>query len=108
MVRQLSNGSTACEERLLALLRRLPKNQAQQLLDNAELLLERYGVPEETAQPQDILRPECETVIQVLKRLRASEPMLDRRMLLDETSVLMAQHTLQRRDVVEVIDEMEV
>ena len=35
------------EERLIALLRRLPKEQAEQLLDYAEFLLKRHGFPEE-------------------------------------------------------------
>jgi hypothetical protein len=93
---------------LIALLGRLPQEQVKQLIDYAEFLLERHGLPEELLEPEDIPRPKEETVVQSIKRLRRSYPMLDPSMLFEETSVLMAQHTLQGREAVEIIDELEL
>jgi hypothetical protein len=99
--------TTASEKRLLALLQRLPPEQVQRLLEYAEFLLERHGLPEESPEPIEIPRPAEETVIQAIKRLSTSYPMLDRRMLFNETSVLMTQHVLGGRAAIEIIDELE-
>jgi hypothetical protein len=102
---------TAPEKRLLALLQRLPPEQVQRLLEYAEFLLERHGLPEESPEenpdPIEIPRPAEETVIQAIKRLSSSYPMLDRRVLFNETSVLMTQHVLGGRAAIEIIDELE-
>ncbi len=95
-------------ERLLDLLQQLPEEQAQQLLDYAEFLLERYGQPETIPAPRAIPRPPEETVIQAIRRLAASYPMLDRRVLFSETTTLMTEHLMQGRDAVEVIDQLEL
>ncbi len=57
--------------------------------------------------PQDIPRPDKESVVAALKRLSATYPMLDKNKLLTDTSGLVTQHIMQRRDTVEVIDELE-
>jgi hypothetical protein len=99
--------TTTPEKRLLALLQRLPPEQVQRLLEYAEFLLERHGLPEESPEPTEIPRPAEETVIQAIKRLSTSYPMLDRRMLFNDTSVLMTQHVLGGRAAIEIIDELE-
>ncbi len=96
------------EKRLLALLRRLPQEQVQQLLEYGEFLVQRYGLPEEVGEPENISRPHKETVVQAIKRLCTTYPMLDRGMLFNETAMLMSQHMLQGKDAVEVIDELEL
>ncbi len=55
-----------------------------------------------------IPRPESESVIAAIKRLSQSYPMLNKEKLFDKTSTLMTAHIMQGRDVVEVIDEIEV
>jgi histidinol-phosphate/aromatic aminotransferase/cobyric acid decarboxylase-like protein len=106
--------ATDSEEELLALLRRLPQEQVEQLIEYAEFLLERHGSVEEglpageLPSPEDIPRPAQESVIQAIRRLTASYPMLQRRALLDETSMLMTQHILGGRGAVEIIDELEL
>lgn len=96
------------EKQLLACLRALPEEAAQQLLDFAEFLRERHQsnvvVPTE---PLSIPRPEQESVVAAVKRLAATYPMLDKDKLLNETSALVMQHMLQGRDPVAVIDELE-
>lgn len=94
------------KEHLIALLRRLPAEQVAHLLEYAEFLLQRRGVPEQIPQPQEMPRPNQETVVQAIKRLSASYPMLDREKLFGETTTFMAQHLLEGRDAVAVIDEL--
>lgn len=96
------------EKRLLEILETLPEEQARALLDYAEYLCERYGANKDVPPPTDIARPEAESVVRAIKRLRATYPMLNPQKLLNETSVLVSQHVMQGRDAVEVIDELEV
>lgn len=59
------------------------------------------------AEPDLIPRPPVESVVGAIKRLSLSYPMLDRRRMLDETSILMAAHVLNGRPARDVIDELE-
>ena len=97
------------EKRLLKLYSELSEEDQRMLLAFAEFLHAR-GVPErmEPLPPQPIPRPAQETVIAALKRLSQSYPMLDKARMLNETSVLVAQHVMQGRAAGEVIDELEV
>jgi hypothetical protein len=96
------------EKRLLEILESLPDEQAQQLLDYAEFLFARHGRSPEAGEPLDLPRPEQETVVRAIKRLRETYPMLDPAKLLNETSMLMSQHVMQGKDAVEVIDKLEI
>lgn len=58
-------------------------------------------------EPEPIPRPEQESVVKAVKRLSKTYPMLDKSKMLSETSELVAQHIMQGRDAVEVIDELE-
>ena len=79
----------------------------------AEFLAERQS-PAETvetppvAEPKPIPRPDEETVIGAIKRLSETYHMLDRSVLLTETSSLMTAHIVHGRKVEEVIDELEL
>lgn len=59
------------------------------------------------AEPVAIPRPAAETVTMAIRRLVKTYPMLDRRKLVAEASLFMAQHALEGRDAAEVIDELE-
>jgi hypothetical protein len=63
--------------------------------------------PIEVPEPDSIPRPEDEKVVAAVKRLSKTYFMLDKKKMLGETSDLVTQHIIQRRDVVEVIDELE-
>ncbi len=63
--------------------------------------------PVEIPEPENIPRPEDEKVVAAVKRLSKTYFMLDKKAMLTETSDLVTQHIIQRRDVVEVIDELE-
>jgi len=94
--------------RLSSLLDRLPTAQQAQLLEFAEFLFQRHGIADNVAiEPISIERPETETVVSAMKRLRESYPMLDPEKLLHETSTLMSAHLLQGKPANEVIDALE-
>ena len=96
------------EKKLLNLYRDLPKAARSTLLDFAAFLAERYPpqveVPKE---PLEITRPTEESVIAAVKRLSATYPMLNKDTMLHETSALVAQHLVQGRNAIEVINELE-
>ncbi|WP_297528009.1 Crp/Fnr family transcriptional regulator [Thiohalobacter sp.] len=109
-------------DRLNELAARLPESGRQTLVDFAEFLCSRQQPPApdpvasrpmETPAapvietPRPIPRPEQESVIKALKRLAATYPMLDKQKMLNETSGLVTQHVIMRRDAGEVIDELE-
>lgn len=52
-------------------------------------------------------RPSGETVVEAIRRLRACYPMLNRRRLLGEISVLLARYQLGERPAPRVIDDLE-
>jgi len=115
-------------EHLLQLLDRLGPSDRSAVLAFAEFLNQRAGqwggasrsVPPATAEPReqapappveepaDIPRPENESVVAAVKRLSRTYPMLEKREMLNETSALVAQHVMQGRDAMEVIDELEI
>lgn len=98
------------EKGLLECFRKLPEAEAQTLLDFAEFLRARMGEAPlaEVPEPIPMARPEGESVVGALKRLSASYHMLDKGKMLNETSMLMAQHVMQGRDAGEVIEELEL
>jgi len=76
---------------------------------SVEIKNEPEGIPESTfSEPELMPRPESESVIAAIKRLSQSYPMLNKEKLFDKTSTLMTAHIMQGRDVVEVIDEIEL
>ena len=101
------------EEKLLALFEKLDSGRQQTLIQFAGYLAARATqdgerAPSAPAQPLPIARPETETVVMAIKRLTQTYPMLDRRKLFGDTSKFVAQHALEGRAAVEVIDELEI
>lgn len=64
-------------------------------------------VSKEVPQPDDIPRPEAETVVGAVKRLKATYHMVESMTVFSAASSLMTDHMVKGRDLVEVIDEME-
>ena len=100
-------------KKLLALFGKLDSGRQQTLIEFAGFLATRETqdgerAPSAPAQPLPIARPETETVVMAIKRLTRTYPMLDRRKLFTDTSRYMAQHALEGRPAVEVIDELEI
>ena len=67
------------------------------------------AIPDDTAPelPRDLPRPDDESVVAALKRLRRTYPMLDSAPLLDAAARLVTAHVLHGRGAGEVIDELE-
>ena len=102
------------QQRLLKLYRQLSPSDREGLLSYAEFLQNRAAggddqavVPEEQL-PEDIPRPESETVVAAMRRLSQTFYMIDKSELLHEASDLMTTHLMQGRPAADVIDELEV
>jgi hypothetical protein len=96
------------EKQLLDLFERLAPEQQDRLIAFAEFLDGSAPHAAGTAsEPVAIPRPEGETVMMAIRRLVRTYPILDRKRLMAEASQFMAQHALNGRPAVEVIDELE-
>ena len=89
----------------------LDPQQRQTLLSFAAFLSSREDVDnapevEKTHEPKQIARPQEESVVKAIKRLSESYFMLERGLLLDETSSLMVVHMSLGREARLVIDEL--
>jgi hypothetical protein len=101
------------QQQMLDIYRRLEPSARDSLRSYAEFLLERRpagGVSQgtEMARPAEIPRPPEESVIAAIRRLSATFHMLDKSLLLHETSELVTAHIMQGRPAEDVIDELEV
>jgi hypothetical protein len=101
---------TADERRLLHAFRALPSAQQQSLIDFSEFLIGRANPVKETVSelPLAIPRPERESVVKAIKRLRETYPMIDRAKLLHEISGVMTQHLVHGKSAPQAIDELEL
>ncbi len=97
------------EKNLLGHFRHLDAVQQQTAMDFIEFLATRFPVAanREIVPPVAIPRPEQESVIKAVKRLRATYPMLEPGKLLNDTSTQMTRHIIHGVAVEEVIDELE-
>ncbi|MCK5719849.1 MAG: Crp/Fnr family transcriptional regulator [Thiomargarita sp.] len=95
---------------LQQIFRQLASEQQNTLLAFAEFLQAQSTEkpPEPPQIPQLQPRQADESVIAAIKRLAKSYPMLDKAVMLNETSRLMTEHIMQGRDKNEVIDELEL
>ncbi len=99
---------SAGRQRLQQLYAMLDDSGRHALLEYAEFLSARQPQTAEVLEPpRDLPRPDGESVIAALKRLRATYPMLDSAPLLDAAATLVTAHVLRGRGAVEVIDELE-
>lgn len=62
---------------------------------------------QDIAAPQVIPRPEQERVVDAIKRLSASYPMLEKKKLLNQTAGFVAEHVMSGKPARLVIDELE-
>lgn len=101
---------TSAERELLNHYRQLSPAQQQTAQDFLAFLSGRKQelVPEDAPLPVAIERPEQESVVKAIKRLRATYPMLEPNKLLHDTSNQMSRHMIHSVPAVEVIDELEL
>lgn len=97
------------EQKLLKLFRALNHVQRQSATSFIEFLLsqgDRVAV-NKPLQPDSIPRPDKESVVKAIKRMRATYHMLDQNKLFNETSQHMTSHLLHGKPASDVIDELE-
>lgn len=95
-------------QRLLKLFNQLDSANQTTILAFIEFLAARQeSQPIVIPKPELLPRPENESVVKALKRLKASYPMLESDALLHTSSALMTEHIMQGRPASEVIDELE-
>ena len=93
---------------LIELYESLDDERKQSLCDFADFLYAKAGpVVKEIPAPEDVPRPEQETVVGAVKRLKTKYHMVESMMVFSAASSLMTDHMVKGRDLVEVIDEME-
>lgn len=95
---------------LNSLMSQLGQEHQRAIVDYATFLVQQYNIKmpvKEGLKPEDIARPEQETVIAAIKRLKKTYYMLDSDLLLDVTSSLMGQHILRGREALAVINELQ-
>jgi len=96
-------------DKLAQIFATLPEREQKTLLDFAEFLQSRAPrVAAEVSEPLDIPRPEEESVVGAIKRLKQTYPMVHRSAVFNETSELMMQHMLKGRAAGDIIDELEI
>ena len=94
---------------LIDLYQAMDDSRKKSLSDFADFLYaQAEPVSKEVQAPDDIPRPEQETVVGAIKRLKVTYHMIGSMSVFSEASALMTDHMVKGRDVVEVIDEMEV
>ena len=87
----------------------LPEKDQATLFEFAEFLKSRAPEPlAENTEPLGIDRPEEESVVAAIKRLKKNYPMISQKELLNETSEWMMKHMMQGMPATQVIDELEV
>ncbi len=93
---------------LVKLFETLDTERQNSLLDYAEYLQSKGGpVKKAPGKPLDIPRPESESVVGAIKRLKQSYHMVDSIELFARASNLMTDHMVKGRDAEEVINEIE-
>ena len=93
-----------------SLMSQLDQEHQQAVVDYATFLVRQYKIKapvKDNLPPENIVRPEPESVVAAIKRLKKTYFMLDTDLLLDETSSLMGQHILRGREAKVVIDELQ-
>ncbi len=94
---------------LIDLYEAMDDNRKKSLSDFADFLYaQAEPITKEIPPPDDVPRPEQETVVGAVKRLKIKYHMVESMAVFSEASSLMTDHMVKGRDVVEVIDEMEV
>ena len=94
---------------LIDLYEAMDDNRKKSLSDFADFLYAQAApIVKEIQAPDDVPRPEQETVVGAIKRLKMTYHMIGSMSVFSEASALMTDHMVKGRDVVEVIDEMEI
>jgi hypothetical protein len=93
---------------LLKINKELTTQNQQSLLSYAQFLLsEQQPTSQPPQHPLTIPRPQTETVIGALKRLRKTYPMIDPDTVMDRTAELVTAHLIHGKPAADIIDQCE-
>jgi hypothetical protein len=102
------NSKAKSSQQLIKLYESMDEAHQRSLSDFADYLYDRHGpAVKEILPPENIPRPEQETVVGAIKRLKLTYHMIESMAVFSSASSLMTEHMVKGRDVNEVIDEME-
>jgi len=94
---------------LINLYEAMDDERRRSLCDFADFLYaQAEPISKEVPAPEDVPRPQQESVVGAVKRLKVKYHMVESMSVFSAASALMTDHMVKGRDVVEVIDEMEV
>ncbi len=94
---------------LIDLYESMDDERKRSLCDFADFLYAKAEpVSKEIPAPEEVPRPQQETVVGAVKRLKIKYHMVESMSVFSAASSLMTDHMVKGRDVVEVINEMEV
>ena len=106
---QNKNRKLKSAQEMIELYESMDDARKQSLSDFAEFLYDQADpVVKEIPPPADIPRPDQETVVGAIKRLKQAYHMVESTSVFSAASSLMTEHMIKGRDSVEVIDEMEI
>ena len=102
-------NKTKSSQALAELYESMDDERKLSLCDFADFLYAKADpVSKEIPAPDEIQRPDTETVVGAVKRLKTTYHMVESMTVFSAASALMTDHMVKGRDVVEVIDEMEI
>ncbi len=102
------SGSSSSQS-LLEIFETLDAERQNTLLQFAEFLQAKGGlVKQDIGEPLPVPRPEKETVVGAIKRLKQTYPMIESMSVFSAASSLMTEHMVNGRDSKEVIDDMQI
>ena len=103
------SGKVKSSQALIDLYESMDDERKLSLCDFADFLYAKAGpVSKEIPAPEDVTRPQEETVVGAVKRLKIKYHMVESMSVFSAASALMTDHMVKGRDVIEVIDEMEI
>jgi len=104
-----NNGELKSSDALIELYEAMDDERKRSLCDFADFLYAKAEpVCKEIPVPQDVPRPPQESVVGAVKRLKTKYHMVESMTVFSAASALMTDHMVKGRDLVEVIDEMEL
>ncbi len=106
---QIKDSQIKDSKALIDLYESMDDERKLSLCDFADFLYAKAEpVSKEIPAPDDVPRPQEETVVGAVKRLKIKYHMVESMTVFSAASSLMTDHMVKGRDVIEVIDEMEI
>lgn len=103
-----NNSQFKSSDALIDLYQSMDDERKRSLCDFADFLYaQAEPISKEIPAPEDVPRPQQETVVGAVKRLKIKYHMVESMTVFSAASTLMTDHMVKGRDVIEVIDEMD-